>query len=177
MLNQIFFFNKRFSTVTVSRFGKNIMNFQTQDAKVNWQLARLFITPQNNVHSNKVSSGSGSENEQAVNKTSKDVGIVKFNNYLRKMGKIISHSSDVYVQSGVYEGKNVRVVSAEKESVSALSSLLSSQESSQEGNVDIVVLTKGELAVKKFILSDKDSGIIITNSLNTDMIKETVNKL
>lgn len=163
------------SQVKLSQGEKVIKTIDLNKAAVNWSLARLFITPQNEVIVNGLNQSNQDiqSEEKPVVKSIKDLGIVKFNNYLRKIGIIISSQSNIFVQTGKVGNTNTRIISGEKDSISSLSSIFNDKLNYDVDSsyTDVVVMTQGELKVKPFIIFDSEKKIIVTNSLNSKELK------
>jgi len=75
---------------------------------LNWQLAKVWVNPLNNVHHNILqSSFSGMmSNEAPVTAVNSKI---EFERFLRKMGLVISREDNVYVQDGIYNDKKMSV--------------------------------------------------------------------
>jgi len=179
--NKLSLYKSFSSQIKLSQDNNVIKTIDLGKAKLNWSLAKLYITPQqgNEIHVNSLSSNSSNDSTAPVVKSVKELGLVKFNNYLRKIGMIISSEKNIYVQTGVFESTSLRVVSGEKESAQILSSLFEKNEEYNESGDyrDIVVMTQGELKVKPFIIQDNDRKVIVTNSLNTNELKSALKNL
>lgn len=172
----IHYTKKHFSQITLQT-NQSTVSFNTSQSKVNWSLARLYINPRNKVSVDQFTAGKGetSESVTPVIKTIKDLGNIKFNNYLRKMGKIVSLSEEIYVQNGKLGNANIRVVSNEKDTMKSVVGAIESNDSVAD-SIDILVVTQGELKVNPFILYDKDSRIILTNSKDMSNIGNLINQ-
>lgn len=164
------------SQISLTSNGKTVHTFPLKSANINWELAKVWINPKGSVVVNTLSKESAGDDTTAPKKlTSKEVGIVKFTQYFRKIGKIISASQTIYVQQGVIGGKQVQIVSNEKDTLQSLNGLFESQ-SEIEGSdkISILHLTKGELNVNPFIIADKDQKVILSNSKNLSELKQTI---
>jgi len=99
---------------------------------------------------------------------------------MRKMGLIMSKEKTVYVQDGVYNSKNVRIISSQKSDAELASSVLSG--SSVEGStpdIHILYLTSHPEVGKnrKFLFWDDKRKIVLSNSGNINSIKEKLDTL
>jgi hypothetical protein len=172
-------FNKAFTRTTLVQNKEVLRSYNDSEVALNWSLSKLFI------HSNKYlinTIEAGKENhdseEAPVVKTIKEVGLLKFMNYQRKMGKIITDQSEIYIQMGKLGEKNIRIISTEKDTITKYTSLLESKLNlNSQPALDIVVMTKGELKVKPFVLSNPDAKVIITNSTNVNFVKDLISKI
>jgi len=169
----------KFATVNLVS-NEGVVNRLTDNMNIslNWQLSKVWINPQNNVQHNSLqSSTSGSTSESdIVNKCTK----LEFERFMRKMGLIMSKEKTVYVQDGVYNSKNVRIISSQKSDAELASSVLSG--SSVEGStpdIHILYLT-GHPEVgknRKFLFWDDKRKIVLSNSGNINSIKEKLDTL
>ena len=162
-----FISKKLFTTFKITQNNNLIHEFNSQNANVNWSLASYLINPKGLVTINKLTQTNQqtAEISTVLLKTSKELGPVKFNQFYRKMGKLISQSEEIFIQSGKVEGKPVNIISSEKE---AIQSVISDKNYEFTDNFDsnstaVLLLTKGELNVKKFAFSDKEQKVVLTN--------------
>lgn len=176
----IYLFSKKTFTRTNLMQNKEILrSFNDNEVALNWSLAKLFVNAKNKVSVNNLeASKDNSDSEVPTTKTLKEIGLVKFINYQRKIGKLLSQQPEIYVQTGKVNGKDIRVISSEKDVSANYSSLFEAKtDSNSEYSLDILVMTKGELNVKPFLLSNPEGKIVITNSKNVNYIKELISKI
>ncbi len=168
-----------FSTIRlVSKTGDILHSLNQHTVKINWALAKYFINAKSNVEINKLTPNQSITDDQVTKVISlKEKGAVKFNQFLRKMGKIISQGNTIYVESGVSNGKNIKIISSEDDSIKDISSLIESKSDLSNNDISIIFLTKDELNVKPFIFYSTEDRIILSNSKNTTALKEIIQKL
>jgi hypothetical protein len=78
------------------------------------------------------------------------------------------------------EGKEVKIISSEKEAISNLSKILEGKgevEIDTKDSITIIYLTEGELDVSPFIITSSVEKVILTNSKNYDAIIKSINEL
>lgn len=169
---------KFFSTIRLTLRGNTLKSFDNQVANTNWELSKNWVNPLNSVHINSLSaSSSGATSSQPKIVEHKQLGNVKFTQFYRKMGKIISQADNVYVQTGKIGDLKVKIISSEKDSIEGVSSILDSKANDSEVNVSILYLTKGELDVNPFIITSAEEKVVLSNSKNYEAVKNSVLKL
>lgn len=173
---------KLFSTVNLRTF-QGVRTFDDSSLKMNWSLAKYWITSKSKVHFNSIKKEelkNNSANDTVV-KTAKvgDITHIQFERFHRKIGALISEADNVYVQQGKVGGKAVRVIGSNKDDVALFSSLF---EGSSDLNdfVDVNVLyliNHPELKTKQFNFYDVDKKIILSSTNNLESIRKIVDEL
>lgn len=175
-----FYYQKRsFSSIILSsKSGELLKSLNESSIKINWALAKYFINAKSNVEVNKlIANQSISDDTQTKVISLKEKGAVKFNQFLRKMGKIISQGEKIYVESGISNGKNIKIISSEIDSIKDISSMIESKTELSNNDISILYLTKDELNVKPFIFFSSDDKIILTNTRNMTALNEIIQKI
>ena len=166
---------KRFASQIslTNKQGQELYSLSTASPNLNfnWSLAKLFIQAKSVKHNTITSSSKSTNDEAVVVKTAKQVGNVKFTNYLRKMGKIISSGNEVYIETGSVNGKTVNIVSSEKDTLAEVSGLLDKSTGTGDA-INVLVLSKGELDVKKFVLYDADAKVALSNTTSFETLRK-----
>ena len=166
---------KYFSTITLKTQNK-ITKVDLIKADLNWVLAKYNITTKGDIRLNEVKPSSSTE-EVVPKNTIENMNEDRLKLYQRKLGKLISSSENVYVNSISIEGKKVVLISSEQDSIASLSNNSSFNGSYENESIKVLVLTKGELNVEKFGIIDKKQKLIMTNSVNASYLKDLVNKI
>lgn len=179
----LYFSKKAFNNLNLNHKPEEINIISShQEILLNWKLSRVHVTPRNKVSLNAISPENKNDipvdDKTPVIKTPKEIGSLKFSNYLRKMGKLISFSPEVFVQTGKISNINVRCISNEKDLLSAFISKIEgvNKDFEDEPVIDVLMMTKGELNVGPFILADKDKKVILTNSKNSQALHDFIAK-
>ncbi len=172
-----FYKHPSFMVSLVTRDG--VTNTASEESvALNWQLAKVWVNPQNDIQRNSLSPSSSNSSSDKDLVTS--CSSIDFERYMRKIGKIISRESTVYVQDGVYNSKNVRIVSSEQSDAQAASSILSGS-FDESANVDAHILYLTEHPKigknKKFLFWDEKRRILLSNSGDLDKIREKLDKI
>lgn len=166
---------KYFSTITLKTQSK-ITKVDLIKADLNWALAKYNITTKGDIRLNEVKPSSSTD-EVVPKNTIENMNEDRLKLYQRKLGKLISSSDNVYVNSISIEGKKVVLISSEQDSIASLSNNSSFNGSYENESIKVLVLTKGELNVEKFGIIDKKQKLIMTNSVNASYLKDLVNKI
>lgn len=170
------------SQIKLTSKNNTILNFNSDECSKNWKLSKHWIYPKNIIY-NKVDSKSNNiNNDNATPKiiTHKSLGNIKYIQYYRKMGKIISNKENVYINSGILDGKKVEIISSEEDSIVFLSDILKDKSNidiNSKDSISIIYLVKNELNVDPFIISSSEEKVILTNSKNKDAIIKAIQEL
>jgi hypothetical protein len=178
----IFFRNfKSFSTIRLMTKHGEINRSANPDFNINlnWELAKVWVTPNNKSYINNLKPVIDNTNEHCIVTTIGKVTQLDFDRLARRMGLAISKHDSVYVQDGLCKGKKVRIISSSKEDASTASSIL--EEVSQHSTPDIHVLYltgNEEIGMsKKFVLYDKKQKIVLSNAKNTESLKQAIENI
>ncbi len=166
----------------VSKNNEILYSMSNEKAALNWYLAKYHIIPSNHIEINTIPISTSSEDTQVDSTipkiiSTKEKGVVKFTQFYRKFGKLISQGNPVYVMSGESNGKNIKIISSEKDSLEEVSTLIEKQDDIKNSAITILYLTKDELNVKPFIFTNPEEKVILTNTKNLNQLKEIIVKL
>lgn len=152
------------------------------DQNINWELAKIWITPHYNSFWNSLKNNQSFQNDTA--ETCKVVAVgplisqLDFDRFTRKMGLTLSRDENVYIEDGIYNGKKVRVVSSNKEDASNASNLFKEKNDFVNSDVNILYLTdSNELGSKRFVFYDKKAKIIISNTKNLQNLTKAIDEV
>jgi len=143
--------------------------------KLNWQLGRVWVNPQHSVHHNSLQPSSSGMSTKSDSEVTTVCSKMDFERFMRKMGLIISREKTVYVQDGVYNSRNIRVISSSQSDAELASSIFTgSVAENAVPDVHILFLTQHpEIGRnRKFLFWDDKRKIILSNSENLNSIKE-----
>ncbi len=169
---------KNFSQIRLITKHGEVNRSQTNDFNVNlnWQLAKVWVTPEHNSYQNSLSSTQLGENESCVVSSVGKISQLNFDRILRRIGLTISRDKNVYVQDGLYKGKKVRIVSSSKNDASNASSLFEESQVHTEPDVHVLYQTEDSVlqSIKKFVLADKNKKIVLSNAKNLEEIGKVI---
>jgi hypothetical protein len=169
---------KNFSTIRLNTKHGEVNRTQTNDfnTNLNWQLAKIWVTPEHNSYQNTLSATQLAEKETCVVSSVGKVSQLNFDRILRRMGLIVSRNKNVYVQDGLFKGKKVRVVSSSKTDASNASSLFEESQTHSAPDVHVLYQTEDPVLqeIKTFVISDKNKKIIVSNSKNLEELGKSI---
>jgi hypothetical protein len=179
-LNKFIHF-KSFSSINLVT-GQGVINRSENgnfNRNLNWELAKVWVTPSNNSFKNTLSPIVESSNEHCVVSSVGKITQLNFDRLFRKMGQVISRNSDVYVQDGVYKGKKLRIISSSKQDASIASSLIEEKQDFSNPECYLIYDTEDQLlnSIKKFVIFDKNKKVILSNAKNLEEIAKAINDI
>ena len=184
-LNPIF--KNKFSQInSIRKFST--FQFEIKDGRVNpteknysvnlnWQLAKVWVTPQNNCYLNTLTSKQnfGESNEEC--QVSGEVKPLEFDRFVRKYGLTISREENVYVQDGIYKSKKIRLITSDNKDAEFFSQIFEEKLTENDNpDLHVLLLTNHPQIVskKRFVYSSKIRKILLSNSMNLENIKKGI---
>lgn len=171
---------KYYGNVNLIKNNQVIYSMSNEISSQNWELSKYHILSKKKIVLNPFENQSSTNTNSDLPKliSLKEKGNVKFTQYFRKMGKIISSADEIFIEKGVVSGKETKVISSEKDSLHEIISLFDNVNSNGfKSEVTVLYLTKGELNVPGFIFVNANDKIILTNSKNVTALKEAIEKI
>jgi hypothetical protein len=172
---------KNISQIRLITTHGEINRTQTNDFNVNlnWQLAKIWVTPEHNSYQNNLSSSQLAEKEPCVVSSVGKISQINFDRIFRRIGLTISRNNNVYVQDGLYKGKKVRIVSSSKADASNASSLFEETQTHTTPDVHVLYQTEDSVlqSIKKFVLADKNKKIVLSNAKNLEEIGKVIESI
>jgi len=172
---------KSFSSINLVT-GQGVINRSENgnfNRNLNWELAKVWVTPSSNSYKNTLTPISESTDEHCVVSSVGKITQLNFDRLFRKMGQVISRNSDVYVQDGIYKGKKLRIISSSKQDASLASSLIEEKQDFSNPECHLIYDTEDKLlnSIKKFVIYDKNKKVILSNAKNLDEISKAINDI
>ena len=145
---------------------------------VNWELAKVWVNPQNNSYWNKVqaSKPQNKTEEKCIIAASEKVGSLEFERFTRKIGIIMSRDENIYIQDGIYKGKKVRIVSSNKEDAATASSMFEEKIEFNNPDVYVLYITNNEEVGtnKRFVFYDSKKKVLLANTQNLSNLTSVI---
>lgn len=188
-LNKIFSFKsfnfaafKPFSRINMATHGGNVDRSINENFNktVNWELAKVWVNPQNNSYWNSLTANpinAANADENLIIAPVTKVGQLEFDRFARKMGIVISREENVYIQDGICKGKRTRIVSSNKQDAANASAIFeSSKEKFENPEVYVMHLTNNsEIGThKRFVFYDNKNRIVLSNTNNLNSLASVV---
>jgi hypothetical protein len=174
-------FLKNFSTIRLVTRQGEIDRSKNPDfnQNINWELAKVWVTPNTNSYINIMKPKKSSENEACITSTVGKISQLDFDRLAKRMGLIISKQENVYVQDGVYKGKKIRIVSSCSDDASTAASILEEVIQHKEPEIHLLYLTEDEQigTSKKFVLYDAKQKVVLSNAKNLESIKQAFDSI
>jgi hypothetical protein len=146
--------------------------------KVNWELAKVWVNPQNNSYWNSIqpTKPQNRTDEQCIIAASEKVGSLQFDRFTRKIGIVMSREENVYIQDGIYKDKKVRIVSSNKEDASNASSIFEGKQHFDDPDVYVLYITNNEEigTHKRFVFYDIKKKILLSNTQNLSNLTSVI---
>jgi hypothetical protein len=178
------FIRYNFSTIKLMTRDGHIDRSENPNFNINlnWELSKVWVNPQNNSYRN-----SQPANKSYSNDTSEDCKIasvgpkiqqIDFDRFLRKIGLNISREDEVFIQEGTYKGKNVRIISDDKDDAAICSAILDEIKEIKTPEFHVLYVKEmEEVQEKRFAFYYKKAKAIITNTKNLDNVVKIIDEI